>query len=79
MYKAEVEGNTPQLIAPLVKDFKADMVRCALELNVLIEEKQISIAIIPDYRYDLWDTNPQGEFSTVMTEGKRLRSLLTGQ
>ena len=78
MYKAEVEGNTPQLIAPLVEDSQADMVRCALELNVLIEEKQISIAIIPDYRYDLWDTN-QGEFSSVTTEGKRLRSLLTGQ
>ncbi|MEM8722680.1 MAG: 7-cyano-7-deazaguanine synthase QueC [Cyanobacteria bacterium P01_G01_bin.39] len=36
--KAGVEGNAPQLIAPLVKDTKADIVRRALELNVPIAD-----------------------------------------
>ena len=36
--KAGVEGNAPQLIAPLVKDSKADIVRRALELNVPIAD-----------------------------------------
>jgi 7-cyano-7-deazaguanine synthase len=36
--KAGVEGNAPQLIAPLVKDSKVDIVRRALELNVPIAD-----------------------------------------
>jgi 7-cyano-7-deazaguanine synthase len=36
--KAGVEGNAPQLVAPLVKDSKVDIVRRALELNVPIAE-----------------------------------------
>ena len=36
--KVGVEGNAPQLIAPLVKDSKADIVRRALELNVPIAD-----------------------------------------
>jgi 7-cyano-7-deazaguanine synthase len=36
--KAGVEGNAPQLIAPVVKDSKADIVRRALELNVPIAD-----------------------------------------
>ncbi|MCC0177415.1 7-cyano-7-deazaguanine synthase QueC [Waterburya agarophytonicola K14] len=36
--KAGIEGNTPQLIAPLVKDSKADIVRRALKLNVPIAD-----------------------------------------
>lgn len=36
--KAGVEGNAPQLIAPLVKDSKADIVRRALELKVPIAD-----------------------------------------
>lgn len=34
--KAGIEGHAPQLIAPLVKDSKADIVRRALKLNVPI-------------------------------------------
>ena len=34
--KAGIEGKAPQLIAPLVKDSKVDIVRRALELNVPI-------------------------------------------
>ncbi len=36
--KVGVEGHAPQLIAPLVKDSKADIVRRALELNVPIAD-----------------------------------------
>lgn len=36
--KAGIEGHAPQLIAPLVKDSKADIVRRALELNVPIAD-----------------------------------------
>ena len=36
--KAGIEGNAPQLIAPLVEDSKADIVRRALELNVPIAD-----------------------------------------
>jgi 7-cyano-7-deazaguanine synthase len=36
--KAGVKGNAPQLIAPLVKDSKLDIVRRALELNVPIAD-----------------------------------------
>ena len=36
--KAGVEGHAPQLIAPLVRDSKADIVRRALELNVPIAD-----------------------------------------
>ncbi|MBE9044744.1 7-cyano-7-deazaguanine synthase QueC [Pleurocapsales cyanobacterium LEGE 10410] len=36
--KAGVEGNAPKLIAPLVKDSKADIVRRALQLNVPIAD-----------------------------------------
>ncbi|BAZ44670.1 exsB protein [Chondrocystis sp. NIES-4102] len=36
--KAGIEGNTPQLIAPLVNDSKADIVRRALKLNVPIAD-----------------------------------------
>lgn len=36
--KAGVEGHAPQLIAPLVKDSKVDIVRRALELNVPIAD-----------------------------------------
>ena len=36
--KAGIEGNAPQLIAPLVKDSKVDIVRRALELNVPITD-----------------------------------------
>jgi 7-cyano-7-deazaguanine synthase len=36
--KAGVEGNAPQLIAPLVEDSKVDIVRRALELNVPIAD-----------------------------------------
>ena len=36
--KVGIEGNTPQLVAPLVNDSKADIVRRALELNVPIAD-----------------------------------------
>ncbi|PSB11115.1 7-cyano-7-deazaguanine synthase QueC [Pleurocapsa sp. CCALA 161] len=36
--KAGVEGNAPQLVAPLVEDSKVDIVRRALELNVPIAD-----------------------------------------
>ena len=36
--KAGVEGNAPQLVAPLVKDSKVDIVRRALKLNVPIAD-----------------------------------------
>ena len=36
--KAGIEGHAPQLIAPLVKDTKADIVRRALTLNVPIAD-----------------------------------------
>ncbi len=36
--KAGIEGNAPKLVAPLVKDSKADIVRRALELNVPIAD-----------------------------------------
>lgn len=36
--KAGIEGHAPQLIAPLVRDSKADIVRRALELNVPIAD-----------------------------------------
>ncbi len=36
--KAGVEGHAPQLVAPLVKDFKVDIVRRAIELNVPIAD-----------------------------------------
>ena len=36
--KAGIEGRAPQLIAPLVEDSKADIVRRALELNVPIAD-----------------------------------------
>ena len=36
--KAGIEGNAPQLIAPLVEDSKADIVRRALNLNVPIAD-----------------------------------------
>ena len=36
--KAGIEGNAPQLIAPLVEDSKADIVRRALKLNVPIAD-----------------------------------------
>ena len=36
--KAGIEGNAPQLIAPLVKDSKVDIVRRALSLNVPIAD-----------------------------------------
>ena len=36
--KAGVEGNAPQLVAPLVKDSKVDIVRRALALNVPIAD-----------------------------------------
>ena len=36
--KAGVEGNAPQLVAPLVKDSKVDIVRRALESNVPIAD-----------------------------------------
>ncbi len=36
--KAAIEGHAPQLIAPLVKDSKADIVRRALKLNVPIAD-----------------------------------------
>jgi len=36
--KAGIEGDAPQLIAPLVKDSKVDIVRRALELNVPIAD-----------------------------------------
>ncbi len=36
--KAGIEGHAPKLIAPLVKDSKADIVRRALELNVPIAD-----------------------------------------
>ncbi len=36
--KAGVEGHAPQLVAPLVKDSKVDIVRRALELNVPVAD-----------------------------------------
>ncbi len=36
--KAGIEGHAPQLIAPLVRDSKADIVRRALQLNVPIAD-----------------------------------------
>lgn len=36
--KAGIEGNAPQLVAPLIQDSKTDIVRRALELNVPIAD-----------------------------------------
>ncbi len=36
--KAGIEGHAPQLVAPLVKDSKADIVRRALDLNIPIAD-----------------------------------------
>jgi 7-cyano-7-deazaguanine synthase len=36
--KAGIEGHAPQLVAPLVKDSKADIVRRALEFNIPIAD-----------------------------------------
>lgn len=41
-----------------------------------LKTKQISIAITPEYKYDVWDANPQGEFSNSTPEAKTLQSLL---
>lgn len=59
--KAGVEGNAPQLIAPLVKDSKADIVRRALELNVPI--------------VDTWSCYQGGETPCGVCDSCRIRDL----
>lgn len=57
--KAGIEGNAPQLIAPLVKDTKADIVRRALELNVPIA--------------DTWSCYQGGEIPCGVCDSCRIR------
>ncbi|MEO1341377.1 MAG: 7-cyano-7-deazaguanine synthase QueC [Cyanobacteria bacterium J06635_13] len=57
--KAGVEGNAPQLIAPLVEDTKVDIVRRALELNVPIA--------------DTWSCYQGGEHPCGLCDSCRIR------
>ncbi|MEM6612870.1 MAG: 7-cyano-7-deazaguanine synthase QueC [Cyanobacteria bacterium P01_C01_bin.72] len=59
--KAGVEGNAPQLIAPLVADSKVDIVRRALELNVPIA--------------DTWSCYQGGEHPCGLCDSCRIRDL----
>ncbi len=57
--KAGIEGNAPQLIAPLVKDSKVDIVRRALELGVPIA--------------DTWSCYQGGEVPCSLCDSCRIR------
>ncbi|MEO1004790.1 MAG: 7-cyano-7-deazaguanine synthase QueC [Cyanobacteria bacterium J06638_38] len=57
--KAGIEGHAPQLVAPLVKDTKADIVRRALELNVPIA--------------DTWSCYQGGEMPCGVCDSCRIR------
>jgi 7-cyano-7-deazaguanine synthase len=57
--KAGIEGNAPKLVAPLVHDSKADIVRRALELNVPIA--------------DTWSCYQGGETPCGLCDSCRLR------
>lgn len=57
--KAGIEGHAPQLIAPLVKDTKADIVRRALTLNVPIA--------------DTWSCYQGGEIPCGVCDSCRIR------
>ena len=57
--KVGIEGNAPQLMAPLVQDSKADIVRRALELNVPI--------------VDTWSCYQGGEVPCGVCDSCRIR------
>ena len=57
--KAGIEGNAPQLVAPLVKDSKVDIVRRALELGVPIA--------------DTWSCYQGGEVPCSLCDSCRIR------
>lgn len=41
-----------------------------------LKSRGIEIEIIPKYIYEVWDNNPQGEFSGYTVEGRKLKYLL---
>ena len=63
--KAGVEGHAPQLIAPLVKDSKVDIIRRAIKLNVPIA--------------DTWSCYQGGEIPCGMCDSCRIRDRALSQ
>lgn len=41
-----------------------------------LRERNIQIEIVPEYPYEVWDNNPQGEFPLSTAEAKELKFLL---